>query len=121
MTATRFVTVETETCCNCGVVFGLESNYQNSLRETHAWFHCPNGHRQHYTGESDQDKANRLQRQLQEQQEATRIARTEAQGERLRRERAEAKVKRARAGVCVDCKRTFQNVVRHRASVHTAR
>jgi len=38
-----------ETCPECGIRFGLETNYQNRLRKCHNTFYCPNGHGQYYS------------------------------------------------------------------------
>lgn len=40
------------TCCNCGVLFGLESGYVAARRLDHKSFTCPNGHEQGYYGPS---------------------------------------------------------------------
>lgn len=105
-------------CCACGTAFGLDSGHERALRESKEEFYCPRGHTQYFSGETTEAKAQRLQLALQREQEAKRMALADAQGERLRREKAEAKVRRARKGVCVDCNRTFVNVQRHRASKH---
>lgn len=108
------------TCGTCSVPFALENSHLLMLQRTGTKFYCPNGHQISYTvGETAMQKACRLEQALHREQEATRIARADAQGERIRREKAEAKVRRARRGVCVDCNRTFQNVQRHRASKHS--
>lgn len=43
-------------CCNCGIVFGIEKEYDDLLRKEHKTFHCPNGHAQHYTGETEEQR-----------------------------------------------------------------
>ena len=61
------VTFEIETtfepthCVPCGVQFALTRSMERKLRRTKNWFYCPNGHRIHFTGESDET---RLRREL---------------------------------------------------------
>ena len=38
-----------EECCNCGVIFGINSRLHRNLKETKRTFYCPNGHGQSYT------------------------------------------------------------------------
>lgn len=45
-----------ETCCVCGVVFGLPEDMQRQRRNDHGSFSCPNGHRQHYTAQNEAEK-----------------------------------------------------------------
>lgn len=48
---TNFVVKEimSETCCECGLIFGMEKEYRQKLIDTGKSFSCPNGHKQHYT------------------------------------------------------------------------
>ena len=119
---TYTVTMLVENCCVCGLQFGLETNYNARLRAEKRSFFCPNGHSQRYRGESDAARADRLAREIAAEQERTRLARVDVQHERMMREKAEArfaaKIRRVKAGVCLDCNRTFRNVQRHRASKH---
>lgn len=48
-------TLVTEECCTCGMVFAMPEHFQKQMRKTKAYFHCPNGHAQHYN-QSDADK-----------------------------------------------------------------
>lgn len=105
----------TETCCSCGVLFALEEHYQAARRRDHAWWYCPNGHSQHYSGKTDKERAEEAER---------RAANAE---ENLRAERAAHAVtkasltktsKRLANGVCPCCKRSFVNLRRHMAGQH---
>lgn len=113
-------------CCNCGVPFGMQPGYIEHLRESHAWFYCPNGHRQHYAAETEAEKLRRQRDQLQQ-----RLAQRddEIEFQRKGREHAERSAaafkgqvtklkKRGAAGVCPCCNRTFQNLGRHMATQH---
>ncbi len=118
----HIATLVTMTCCNCGTPFGIEQSLNDSLLANHdRWFWCPNGHQQHYIGETAEQK---LRRQL-------RSARSDAtfyQDQFQASERSKAALKghltRARNrianGVCPvgNCRRHFDNVQAHIASEH---
>jgi hypothetical protein len=108
-------------CISCGIAYGIDAAHERALQQSHQTFYCPNGHPHVFNGEDIATKAARLELALQREQEAKRMALADAQGERLRREKAEAKVRRARKGICLDCNRTFVNVQRHRASKHESK
>lgn len=107
--------IKTTNCISCGCVIGMQDVLYDERLRDHRFFHCPNGHSQHFVGESDEEKA---KRQLREEQ--TRHQRTIAREneERAARERAERKLKRVNSGVCPECKRTFPNLARHMACKH---
>src|ERR1700680_4015203 len=48
MSVTVEVTLETEQCCVCGVVFTLPLQLKTNLQRNGATFCCPNGHKQHF-------------------------------------------------------------------------
>lgn len=50
------VVLVTEECCSCHIAFAIPEDMQRRRREDHNWFYCPNGHRQHYTGEPTAQK-----------------------------------------------------------------
>jgi hypothetical protein len=125
------VEMVTEECCNCGVMFAMTKDfkdeklkYRNSPnRKT---FYCPNGHAQHYLGETEETK---LKRELQQERERAereerlrRRAQDEATHERHRangyKGHATRITKRVKAGVCICCNRTFQDLARHMATKH---
>lgn len=127
---TTFVTtvLNPVTCCQtgCGVQFGIEAEYQARLRETHAWFYCPNGHVQHYSAENE---AERLKRQLQQTESCLTYARQDV--DRLRgtvkvRDRQVSARKgiitrmkrRLVAGRCVCCSRQFKDLESHMKNQH---
>lgn len=45
-----------EICINCGVRFDIPDTLQRSLKNCKNSFYCPNGHVQHYTGKSEEEK-----------------------------------------------------------------
>jgi hypothetical protein len=125
--------LETETCCECGVLFAVAKELRDELLRSKRWFYCPNGHEQHYTGKTEAQKlkeqleAERRERQRAEQrvamwQDDAREARERAEHERRRangyKGHATRMTKRAKAGVCPCCNRTFKQLAAHMASKH---
>ena len=45
-----------ETCCNCAVTFGLTTELYEYRKKDGKEFYCPNGHPQHYTQLTDEQK-----------------------------------------------------------------
>lgn len=43
-------------CSACGVLFGMTKSYETTLRSSHATFHCPNGHQQHWADPTAREK-----------------------------------------------------------------
>lgn len=107
-----------EQCYKCGIWFMLESCYRQKLRETKNTFYCPNGHGQHFT-ESETDRLRRERDRLLQQlamkddelaRQRTQLITSKAQVTKLR--------KRAAAGVCPCCNRTFANMAKHMKIKH---
>lgn len=119
----------TETCAACGVVFALTNELKDELLKTKRTFFCPNGHQQHYTGESDKDRAARLQSELEAQKRRTvrieaeldqanaHAARVEKARQKLEREQS-ATLRRVTNGVCTECHRSFKQVKAHMERKH---
>lgn len=129
-------TVYTETqihiieCAACSIDFGIGADFVARRRKDHKSFYCPNGHSLSYSGPSAEEK------RLASTERELEAARSLAQRESRRRERAEAEArtadykaraakgqltktrKRIAAGVCPCCNRTFQNLARHIAGQH---
>lgn len=105
------------TCCydGCDVSWGMTDAHNSQLRQSHAWFYCPNGHRQHYTGKSDEQKlrdAEARETHLKDQLEA---AGREAEAARVALLRDRQRFAR---GVCPCCNRYFPQVHRHMTTQH---
>jgi hypothetical protein len=125
--STTFVTIalEAETCCNCGVAFGLEASHMRRLRDGGGWFYCPNGHSQHYTRTTVQRLAQELAAEKARAERAIVRADTwKATGEHkqrtivaLRGHQTRLK-KRIAAGKCPCCHEEFSNVAKHIAAKH---
>ena len=107
-TVNHFVTVETEICCSCGTVFGIEQQLKINLRNNHRTFYCPNGHGQNYVGKSEAEKL---------RDEVTRL---KSQQDQLNADLSskERKLKRVSNGVCPCCNRTFKNLQSHMKTKH---
>lgn len=125
----------TEECCyaGCGVLFAMTEEFVRERRKDHQWWYCPNGHRQHYSGDNEEEKlrkqldAERRQRQSAEQRVAMWQDEYAEADARATRERNRANgykghatriTKRAKAGVCPCCNRTFKQLAAHMASQH---
>jgi len=118
---TKTITMETEICCNCGIPFAVPSDFRSQcLNDPEKWFHCPNGHRQHYS----ESKEARLRKEAEAALRAKNLELEKAQNrlltetqERVRQEKlvrkANRDLKRLNNGVCTCCNRTFSNLAEH--------
>ena len=106
-------------CCRCGVCFAIPQKLENERRKDHQEFYCPNGHRQHFSQESEAERYKRLWESEQRQTAEWREAKV---GAERARDRAQKEIKRLKkrsaAGVCPCCNRTFSQLARHMASKH---
>lgn len=129
----RKLELVTETCSSCGVLFAMDKELQQARVVDKRQFYCPNGHSQHYLGKSETQKLReqldeeRRQRQSAEQRVAMWQDDYKEADARATRERNRANgykghatriTKRAKAGVCPCCNRTFQQLARHMATKH---
>jgi hypothetical protein len=113
-------------CCKCSVEFGLMSDHNKRLLDTHASFYCPNGHGQHYTGPSEADKLKKTLALREQELKWARDGRDFAQKQErksrtlaTRRYNEKRKLEeRIKNGVCPCCKRSFQNLRRHMETNH---
>mgnify|MGYP001569343275 CR=1 FL=1 len=94
-----------ETCITCGVSFGVPYEFQRWRKAKHEEFFCPNGHRQYYPGETEEERLRKLF--LKEQQKNTQMV-----------DELAALKKRVDAGMCPHCHRHFLNVARHLKAKH---
>ena len=110
--------METTSCTECGIVFGVPDAWLKARRTDGRNFCCPNGHRLAYK-ESTTDALRRerdlLKQRLAERDDA--VARAEKSLTTARGQITRLK-KRAKAGVCPCCNRTFQNMAAHMATCH---
>lgn len=115
-------TLTIETCCTCHITFAMpEDLRERALKDHDIWFFCPLGHRQHFTGETEEQK---LARQL-------RAARSDATwyaDQYSASQRSKAAIRghltrmrnRVANGLCpvAGCRRHFDNVENHLRGVH---
>lgn len=119
-----------EHCCACSIVFAMPAEFQarakakpgaNGMR-----FYCPAGHPQYYTGESEADRLRRENNRLKQNQayleDQRRLAAEDAEHQRRRangyKGHAARVSKRAKAGICPCCNRSFENLRRHMEGQH---
>ena len=105
-------------CCDCGIVFGVPDLWLQQKRLDKARFWCPNGHVLSYKDSSldamrrERDRAVQQQARLEEEKR-------EAEARAEKAERATARLKkRAAAGTCPCCTRSFTNMARHMKDKH---
>lgn len=115
------VVLEVERCGTCGIPFAAPDYFwEQRQRDGKTWY-CPNGHQRMFT-ETDHSRlvktkteVARLENLLADEQRAVshlvrRVADKDQEIKRMNR--------RAKAGVCQDCHRMFQNVARHMQIKH---
>lgn len=106
-------------CYSCGTTFGMESRFYADRVRDHADFYCPNGHRQHFIGETE---AERLKRQLEAERNRVEFLKREVQSERRSRSAMRGQLTKTRnriaKGVCPCCNRQFADLHRHMTTKH---
>jgi hypothetical protein len=125
-TQTFIGTLVVQTCCICGMAFGVEENYDRARRDDHKQFYCPAGHGQHYAGKSEAEKlqerlddAARRERSLNARLTHTRDQLQATEYQRRAQKGVNTRLKnRIAAGVCPCCNRTFQDLARHMSGQH---
>lgn len=112
------IIIEEVTCCSCGVIFGIEKNFKQRLRDSGDSFYCPAGHGQHYT-ETAEKKYKReiesLEDRLRWAQQGRDSARNSLKATKGHLTRIK---KRVANGVCPCCKRSFANLANHMKNQH---
>lgn len=123
---TAISTLTILTCPSCGVRYAIPEIYRAKRLEDGKSWHCPNGHSLSY----HETEADKLRKQLEEEQKRTRYAqhqveqeRTRVRGLKIKVGKVEAAKKRiedrVHAGVCPCCTRSFANLRRHMATQHS--
>jgi hypothetical protein len=112
--------LETQTCGACGIEFAAPKSFFDERRKDHKknWY-CPNGHARIFTGETE---AERLARELEAERNAAARLRADLGAKTksviaLRGQVTKSR-KRAAAGVCPCCKRTFRQLAAHMGMKH---
>lgn len=112
-------------CADCGVIFAITDDYEERRREDGKGFYCPNGHSLSYL-ETETDRLRKALDQEKLHHQWTRESRERAvkdakvadyQRRAAKGQLTKAK-KRAAAGLCPCCRRSFANVQAHVAGQH---
>jgi hypothetical protein len=107
------------TCCVCHVAFAFDHNLYDRRRADRESFYCPNGHSQHFTGETDSAKLKRLlDGEVARRESAERMIEHERRSKSVYRGKLNALKGRVKNGVCPCCKRSFAQLARHMATQH---
>lgn len=106
-------------CCGeCGTEFAVPAKFDDEKRANGAAFYCPNGHSRVYR-ESQVDKLRRERDRLQQDMARVEDEKREAERRAILAEKREQRLKkRAAAGSCPCCKRSFSNMARHMKDKH---
>ena len=111
--------METIACANCSILFGLPEKFKEERRKDHEYFYCPNGHSNYYPQQSDAEK---LKRQLDATRDDLASTRTQLATARSSASALKGQVtklkNRAKAGMCIHCRRTFTNYADHMRTEH---
>jgi hypothetical protein len=116
-------------CCNCHMVWQQTKEFNDRMladRNRGASFYCPAGHKQHYLGQSAEQK---LRDQLSREQHAREQAEERASDLRRQRDSAQRQVtarkgvatrlrKRIGSGRCPCCSHTFKDLKAHMRTDH---
>ena len=116
---------ERQDCITCFVQFMVPTGFTARRRQDKAAFYCPNGHSMSYT----QSEADILRRERDRLKQREAQLNDEIRQQRELREAADRRAsaargqvtklkKRAAAGVCPCCNRTFTSLARHMAMKH---
>lgn len=58
------IEISQETCCKCNVIYWITTEHRQRLIKCKNIFYCPNGHHQAYTGKTEAQKIENLERKL---------------------------------------------------------
>lgn len=121
-TAPRYVTVELTqiSCGQCGGAYAISERYRKEKEEKGGGWNCP--YCKVSWGFFGGSEAERLRKQLEAANETADFLRRSRAREQASHRATKGHLtrlkKRASAGVCAFCNRTFQNVARHVACKH---
>jgi len=107
-------TLTAEQCYKCAVWFAMPQSLQTRCRGTGETIYCPNGHGQVYMKSTEA----KLREELEAERQRKIAALSEANEQRMERERLERKLKRVGRGVCPECNRSFANLAKHMNCKH---
>ena len=112
-------------CSECGIVYFFPEKWITGAKENGKAWKCPNGHNQWFGGAEIDEIRRERDRLKQEQarlQDEIASRQRQLEIETMKRSRAERTVKqvkkRAAAGTCPCCQRTFANMATHMKHEH---
>jgi hypothetical protein len=106
-------------CGMCGASYAINERFrQKCEQEGHSWT-CP--YCKCVWGYTNNNENSRLKKELEQKQRDLTAAKCETLRQEQLREKAEKKLRRVHNGVCPCCKRSFQNLQRHMATVHAGK
>lgn len=116
-------------CCNCHMAFAMSEEFYRQRRNDHESFFCPAGHRQYYSGKSEEEKLREQladkERTLERERRRTKFAQDEsiARFHQLNATKGvvtkmKKKLARVDNGICPECGRTVSQLARHMQSKH---
>lgn len=123
-TITEFVTLVTETCCVCGVVFAMPEDLKQNCRKEgpNKSFYCPNGHAQYYQHTIRDQELMKLKQEKEQLQQSRISLLNQLQDKEVEistlKKSAKRRNLRIKAGVCPCCNRTFKQLAEHMNAMH---
>lgn len=107
-------------CGTCGVVHAIPQAMYDAAKEDGGYWHCPNGHQRGFregrkAREAVIRERDRLKQKVAELEDDNRRVSKLADAATAKAKRLQ---KRAHAGVCSCCNRTFSNVAAHMRTCH---
>jgi hypothetical protein len=112
------MTMATEVCCNCGILFAMPHEIKERKRTEGGSFYCPNGHGQHYSKSEVQRLRDELIREKSAREQAQALANDLENDKRNLSCKLDRINKRIKNGVCPCCKRHFNNLQNHMETMH---
>lgn len=120
------VTLESQSCWNCGGTYALNAHFVNTRREDGKSWHCPYCEKGTRFSETESEKLKKeveyqKNRVIAEQQchDQTKAELRETEQRRRAEKGAKTRIKnRIERGVCIHCNRSFQDLQRHMATKH---
>lgn len=116
------ITLTSIECGRCGGVYAINERYREKKHEEGAGWHCP--YCETAWGYFRNSKIARLEKErdaaINREQWAKERMESEIRSHRATRGQLTRVKNRVKAGVCICCNRTFQNLARHMATKHPA-
>lgn len=103
---------KTTSCITCGCTIVLNEDHYNHKLENQTYYYCPNGHSQHFIGETEEK---RLRRELDAERKKKEWALKDVENKQKEINRLRT---RSKNGVCPCCKCSFVSLRRHMKSKH---